>query len=119
MVTLVTGAQNCHVQFVTCGHTCHMWPDVVTLVTCGHSCHKISIFHWLSKKCIRCPEKTRPMYRPAWPQVKTLASRLEIEAGVISSVSGTCVPGGPHNSYQISPHPEELRLEPIGVRFDR
>ena len=51
--------------------------------------------------------------------IKTLASRLEIEGGVISSVSGTCVPGGPHNSYQISPHPGELQLEPIGVRFDR
>ena len=85
LVTLVTYGHTCH--------NCHMWSHlshVVTLVTYGHICHKKSIFQLLTKKCIRCLKKTRPTYRPAWPQVKNLSSRILFY--LISALyQGTCI----------------------------
>ena len=62
------------ITLVTCGHTCHMWSHlshVVTLVKCGHSYHKTAIF-LLLKKVSSFLMKTRPTYRPARPQIKTI-----------------------------------------------
>ena len=62
----------------TCGLTCYMWSDL-SPVTFGHMCHTTLI--WVRNKCFQCRPKsefvdydddeTRPMYRPARPQVKT------------------------------------------------
>ena len=90
VVILVTCGHTCHMwsnlsHVVTCGHTCHpsshchMWWHKVTLVTYDHTCHKKSIFQQLTKKCIRClTRRTRPTYRPAWPQVKIM-TRIHTE----------------------------------------
>ena len=75
------------VTLVTCGHTCHMWSNLSHVVTCGHIrshlSHMITLvtrnqyfIQQLTKKCIRFLTRTRPTYRPAWPQVKINFSEM-------------------------------------------